>query len=34
MNGIITVKCEQCKLQYVPVGQRWCIECIKKQEEE
>jgi len=31
MNGIVSVRCEDCKQIFVPPGQRYCQECIEKQ---
>jgi len=29
--GVVTVKCDDCKINYCPKGQRYCKECIEKQ---
>tara|TARA_R110002012_G_C11616302_1_gene608551 strand:+ start:724 stop:834 length:111 start_codon:yes stop_codon:yes gene_type:complete len=34
MNGVVSVKCEDCKAVYVPTGQLYCQQCIEKQIEE
>jgi hypothetical protein len=31
MNGVVSVKCEDCKFNYVPKGQKFCRECVEKQ---
>mgnify|MGYP003146539802 CR=1 FL=1 len=31
MTGIITIKCEDCKKNYIPIKQKFCEECIERQ---